>query len=553
MAAFCVLLLILGGRLVQLQGVDSGRYAAAAVSARIHEYDLPAQRGQILDRDGNVLAYSANANVIFADPSQVRNAHVTASTLSPVLGQSAKEIYPKLIKPGKYVELRRDVEPALANRIMALDLHGIGETPQQQRLYPAGSVGSALVGFTNRKGHGASGVEAQFDTVLAGRKGTLVAETGQSGQVIPNGVHHQVQAVPGSSVQLTVSEDLQYVTQQALDAAVHSVGAKGGEVAALDVRTGQVLALAVSPDESDGHRLLTDPAVSSVFEPGSVNKIVTFAGAVEHGLIQPDTVLEVPGSIRVADRVIHDAWSHGVVPYTATGVLAKSSNVGTLMIAQQLGQQKFYDYMRRFGLGTRTGIELPGESPGILPPISQWSGSTFGNLPIGQGVSMTILQMASMYQAVANDGVRIPPRIVKSIIDPDGHARQTATPSGIPVVSPKAAQTVRYMMEAVTQKGATAPSAAIDGYLVAGKTGTAQQPDPHCGCYTDHYWATFAGMAPADNPQIVVAIMINDASGGQHGGQAAAPLFKRVMTYALKQRGVPPSGASQPTFRLIAD
>ncbi|HEX5497096.1 MAG TPA: penicillin-binding protein 2 [Mycobacteriales bacterium] len=547
------MLLILGGRLVQLQGVDSGRYAAAAVSDRIHEYDLPALRGQILDRDGNVLAYSADAQLIFADPSQVTKPHTTAAALSPLLGMPASRIYPKLIKPGKYVELLRGVDPDRANRIMALDLRGIGANPQQRRIDPAGSVGAALVGFTNRAGHGASGVEARFDSLLAGRNGTLVAETGKNGQVIPNGVHHQVAAVPGSSVRLTVSEDLQYVTQRALNDAVHAVGAQGGEVAVLDAHTAQVLALAVSPSQHGGQPLLTDPAVSGVFEPGSANKIVTFSGAVQEGLIQPDTVLKVPGSIRFADRIIHDAWSHGVVPYTATGVLAKSSNVGTLMIAQQLGQQRFYDYMRRFGLGTRTGVELPAESPGILPPISQWSGSTFGNLPIGQGVSMTILQLASMYQTVANDGVRVPPRIVRSVTGPDGRARPSATPRGVRVVSPKTAQTVRYMMEAVTQKRATAPSAAIDGYVVAGKTGTAQKPDPRCGCYTDHYWATFAGMAPADDPQIVIAIMINDASGGQHGGQAAAPLFRQVMTYALKQRGVPPSGASRPTFRLIAD
>ena len=553
LATFCVLLLVLGGRLVQLQGVDSGRYAAAAVSDRIHKYDLPALRGQILDRDGNVLAYSADAQLIFADPSLIKDPHATADALAPELNMSAAQIYPKLIKPGKYVELARDIEPAHAKRIMALDREGIGEQPQQQRLYPAGPVGGALVGFTNRNGHGASGVEARYDALLAGRTGTLVAETGQNDQVIPNGVHHRVEAVPGSSVRLTVSEDLQYVAQQALDEAVRSVGARGGSIAVLDRRTAQVLAMAVSRPGGEDHRPLTDPAVSSVFEPGSANKIVTFAGAVERGLIDPDTVLEVPGSIRVADRVIHDAWSHGVVPYTATGVLAKSSNVGTLMIAQQLGQQSFYDYMRRFGLGTRTGIELPGESPGILPPISQWSGSTFGNLPIGQGVSMTILQLASMYQTVANDGVRVPPRIVQAITGPDGQTRPSATPRGVRVVSPRAAQTVRYMMQAVTQDGGTAPSAAIDGYLVAGKTGTAQQPDPQSGSYTDHYWATFAGMAPADNPQIVIAVMIDDASGGQHGGQAAAPLFKQVMTYALKQRGIPPSGAPQTTFRLIAD
>jgi cell division protein FtsI (penicillin-binding protein 3) len=410
-----------------------------------------------------------------------------------------------------------------------------------------------VVGFTNREGRGSAGIEARFDSYLAGKPGTLVAEVGSNGQIITSGVHRQVEAVPGSSVRLTLSEDLQYVAQSELDAAVRAFGARGGQIAVLDAHTAEVLALAVSPSQRNGQALLTDPAVSDVFEPGSVNKVVTFAAAVEHNLITPDTVLQVPGSIRVADRFVRDAWSHGPVNYTATGVLAKSSNVGTLMIAQQLGEQRFYDYMRRFGLGQRTGVELPGESRGILPPMDQWSGTTFGNLPIGQGVSMTILQLASMYQALANDGVRVPPRLVSSFVDANGRTHPQRRPAGTRVVSAKTAQTMRYMLEAVTQKGGTAPSAAIEGYRVAGKTGTAQQPDPRCHCYTDRYWATFAGMAPADDPQVVIAVMIDDASGGQHGGQAAGPLFRTVMTYALKQRGIPPTGSPQPTFRLIAD
>lgn len=553
LAAFCVLLLVLGGRLVQLQAVDSGQYAAAAVSERTHVYDLPAQRGQILDRDGNVLAYSMEARLIFADPSLVRDAHATAAELAPLLHRPIEKLQEQLTRPGRYVELAHGLAPQDAQRIMDLDLAGIGEDPEQERVYPAGSVGANVIGFTNREGRGAAGVEARFDSYLAGKPGTLVAEVGSGGQIITSGVHRQVEAVPGSSVRLTLSEDLQYVAQSALDDAVRAAGASGGEVAILDAHTAEVLAMAVSPSRPNGQALLTDPAVSNVFEPGSVNKVVTFAAAVEQNLLTPDTVLQVPGSIRVADRLIHDAWSHGTVNYTATGVLAKSSNVGTLMIAQRLGEQRFYDYMRRFGLGQRTGVELPGESPGILPPIDQWSGSTFGNLPIGQGVSMTILQLASIYQTVANDGVRVPPRLVSAFTDADGRSHPAKTPAGTRVVSAKTAQTVRYMLEAVTHEGGTGPSAAIDGYRVAGKTGTAQQPDPACHCYTDRYWATFAGMAPADNPQLVIAVMIDNGSNGQHGGQAAGPLFHKLMAYALKQRGIPPTGSPQPTFRLIAD
>jgi cell division protein FtsI (penicillin-binding protein 3) len=361
-------------------------------------------------------------------------------------------------------------------------------------------------------------------------------------------------------VQLTLDQDLQFVTQSALDGAVRASGARGGEAVVL-TRTGEILALAVAPTfdaqaAQDGKvtngALLANPAVSSVFEPGSVNKMVTFAGALESGLITPSTVLEVPGSIRIADRVVHDAWSHDLVRYTATGVVARSSNVGTLMIAQRLGPARFYQYLRRFGLGSRTGVELPAESSGLLLPEERWSGSTFGNLPIGQGVGMTILQMAGMYQAVANDGLRVPPRIVRSVTRPDGARAVPAAPATTQVISSDTARTLRYMLEAVVEaKGGTAPTAAISGYRVAGKTGTAQQRDQSCGCYSSSaYWATFAGLAPADDPQLVVAVMVDNPRGGLHGGAVAAPTFHQIMTYALKQRGIPPTGTPEPAFVL---
>jgi cell division protein FtsI (penicillin-binding protein 3) len=341
------------------------------------------------------------------------------------------------------------------------------------------------------------------------------------------------------------------MVQTALTQAVRDANAKGGQVVVLDAHTGAVLAMASAPTydaqkaSSADPKTLGNPPVQSVFEPGSANKVVTFAAALDRGLIRPDTKLTVPGSIPVSHWVVHDAWVHGPVNYTATGVLAKSSNVGTLMIAQQLGPQAFFDYETKFGIGARTGVQLPGESAGLLPPMGQWSGTTFGNLPIGQGVSMTALQLAGMYQTIANDGVRIPPRIVAGVTGPDGKVSTPPAPAGIRVVSPAAARTVRGMLEAVTGKGGTAPSAAIDGYRVAGKTGTAQKPNPDCKCYSGGgYWATFAGMAPATSPRFVVSIMIDEAKGGAHGGAVAAPLFHQIASYELSQDGVPPMGNS---------
>jgi cell division protein FtsI (penicillin-binding protein 3) len=556
----CLLLVVLGGRLVQLQGFDSGRLAKAAQEQRLRTFDVPALRGPILDRDGNILAYSVDVRTIVADPTLVKDPTATARALSPLVRQPVTTLLSQLVKTGtRNVVLARDLEPAQAARVMDQELPGVFSQDAASRLYPAKGVGANVVGFAGRDGSGLMGIEREFNAQLAGKNGQLVGESGQGGQLIPGTVHDETDAVPGSTVQLTLDQDIQYVTQLALNDAVRRSGAKGGEAVVM-TRTGEVLALADAPTFdpqaaqegriSNGD-LLANPAVSNVFEPGSVNKMVTFAAALESGLITPSTILDVPGSIRVADRTVHDAWSHGLVRYTATGVVAKSSNVGTLMTAQRVGPQKFYDYLRRFGLGSRTGIELPAETAGLLPPLEKWSGSTFGNLPIGQGVGMTILQMAGMYQAVANDGLRVEPRIVKSVVGPGGTRTTPNPPASTQVISSDTAKTLRYMLEAVVEaKGGTAPTAAIDGYRVAGKTGTAQQTDPDGGYSDSRYWATFAGMAPADDPQLIVAIMIDNPAGGLHGGAIAAPTFHQIMTYALRQRGIPPTGTPRPTFTL---
>ena len=560
LAAVCTLLVILGGRLVQLQGIDSGDLAGVAQQQRLHSTTIPATRGQILDRDGRVLAYSVAARTIFADPRQITDPAATAATLGPLLGQRPDALLPKLRKKGRtaYVPLKKNVTPEDAERILKARLAGIGSEDSTQRLYPGTDVAANVVGFTGVDG-GSAGIEQRFNTQLAGTPGELLVERGSNGLEIPSGLRKETAAVAGSSVTLTLDQDLQYKAQRALADAVKAVNAKGGQLVVLDVKTGEVLAMASAPtfDAQQPGKADKDvrgnPAVQAPVEPGSANKLVTFAGALDQGLIRPDTAMLVPDGYRVPGKVVHDAWSHAPTKWTATGVLAKSSNVGTLMVAEKLGKSAFYDYERKFGIGTRTGVELPGESPGILPEPKDWSGTTFGNLPIGQGVSMTALQLAGMYQTIGNDGVRIPPRVVSSVTAPDGTVTPTRRPDGVKVVSPQAARTVRLMMEATVGEGGTAPRAAIDGYRVAGKTGTAQKPDPTCGCYRGGYWATFAGIAPADDPRLVISVVIDEAKGGGHGGAVAGPLFKDVMTYALTSRGVAPTGRPVPKFDLTAD
>ncbi|HZB48073.1 MAG TPA: penicillin-binding protein 2, partial [Mycobacteriales bacterium] len=558
-AAVCTLLVILGGRLVQLQAFDAEHLAEKAEQSRLVPTTIPAVRGQILDRDGRKLAYTVAARTIFADPTKVVDARATADQLAPLLRKPAATLLPKLTKAGtRYVPLVKDLTPTEAARVVAAGLPGIAAEDTTQRLYPGKDLAAAVVGYTNVEG-GLGGVESKFNTALAGTPGKLEVERGSNGLQIPGGVRAETAAVPGSTVQLTLDEDLQFTAQRALAAAVRKVRAKGGQIVVLDARTAEVLAMATAPtyDAQDPGRAKPEhranPAVQAPVEPGSANKLVTFAAALDQGRLRPDTPMLVPDGYRVADKVVRDAWSHAPTRWTATGVLAKSSNVGTLMIANELGPQTFYDYERRFGIGDKTGIELPGESAGILPPPEEWSGTTFGNLPIGQGVSMTPLQLASMYQAIANDGVRIEPRIVKAVIGPDGKAAAAAAPKRTTVVSAAAARTVRTMLEAVVGEGGTAPTAALEAYRVAGKTGTAQKPDPTCRCYAGGYWATFAGLAPADKPELVISIVIDQGKGGGHGGAVAGPLFRDVMAYALTARKVPPTGTPRPDQKLTVD
>jgi cell division protein FtsI (penicillin-binding protein 3) len=323
----------------------------------------------------------------------------------------------------------------------------------------------------------------------------------------------------------------------------------------LDAKTAEVLAMSndntFDPSQDIGRqdkRQIGNLPVSSPFEPGSVNKIVAAAAAIEYGLTNPDEVLQVPGSINMGGVTVADAWNHGVMPYTTTGVFGKSSNVGTLMLAQRIGPERYSEMLQKFGLGQRTGVGLPGESAGLVPPIHQWSGSTFSNLPIGQGLSMTLLQMAGMYQAIANDGVRIPPRILKATVAPDGTRTEEPRPEGIPVVSPQTARTVRNMFRAVVQRDpmgvqqGTGPAAAVEGYQIAGKTGTAQQINPACGCYySDVYWITFAGMATVDDPRYVIGIMMDAPHRAADGapGSSAAPLFHNIASWLLQRENVP--------------
>ncbi|HEY8374715.1 MAG TPA: penicillin-binding protein 2 [Pseudonocardiaceae bacterium] len=575
-----LLLVLAGMKLVQVQAVDADELARTAQRQRLTVEDVPAERGSILDRNGRPLAFSVEARALFILPRKVpeyareRKKSVEeyiaelAGYLSQEIGDQAseQEIRAKLGGGERFVYLAHQVDPATARRITKR-YPEVGQERREIRQYPAGEVGANIVGVANwradeQKVRGLVGLENFQDDLLAGRDGKRLAETNINNTVVLPGSERVLEeATPGTDLELTIDTDVQFAVQRMLVDYVEKSGAKGGSAVVLDAHTGEVYALAndktFDPNDlaSADPEHLGNPAVSAPFEPGSVNKVITAAAAIEYGVAGPDTVLQVPGSIRVADRVVHDAWPHDTLAMTFTGVLARSSNVGTLLVARQVGQERWAAMLQAFGLGQATGVGLPGESRGQVPPVNQWSQVTFGNLPIGQGLSVTLLQMAGMYQAIANDGVRVPPRIVRAEIGPDGVRRELPRPDPVKVVSPETARTVRDMLRAVVQdapgqRGTGAP-AALPGYQISGKTGTAQQVDRACGCYSDSkYWITFAGILPADKPRFVIGLVLDAPQGNGEFSRSAAPLFHDIAAYLAQRYQIPLSKEPAPVMTL---
>lgn len=558
--AVCVLLLVIGARLVQLQGLDGTKYAGAAAAQRVESIPLHALRGQIVDRTGTVLAYTSNAQDITVDPQQIKAAVKGdpgllagyEQTLAPLVGKTQAQVGQVLLGPGQYGVLATALSEAQAQQITAKKFIGVYTQATTQRQYPGGTTAANVIGFVHSDGSGGAGIEYEFNRQLAGVNGNVTFSVDNVGDPNPAGPTHTVPAQNGDTIRLTIDQSLQFTAQHYLDQAVAASGARSAEAVVEDAHTGQVLAMASSgtfdaadpsPQELTGTTPL-NPPVMSTFEPGSVQKVITFAAALESGAIKPSTIIPVPPDIYMGGVRISDAWYHPTERFTATGILAESSNVGTLKIAQLIGPKIWDSYEKRFGVGTRTGIDLPAEASGYLPPRSQWSASSFANLPFGQGESMTLMRLATIYQTIADNGVQVEPRIVRSVTAADGTVTPTPQPKGVRIIKAQTAKTLRTMLESVILPGGTGTAAAVPGYVVAGKTGTAQQPDPNTGKYSSTMnWDTFAGMIPADNPQFVVAIMVDNPAHGAEGGDVSAPLFHEIASYEVAHAHVAPTGA----------
>jgi cell division protein FtsI (penicillin-binding protein 3) len=555
---------LFGGRLIQLQAVDSAGYGASASAARTQDYVLAATRGSILDSAGQPLAESVDAVDLTADPVQIRTLKqdpaVYASKLAALLGNppgsaDVAALRAKLSNvTTRYALLARQVTPQVWAKVKALGLPGIYGVPDAKTVYPSGALASNVVGFVNGSGRGAAGLEGSYDSLLAGKNGRISYQAAAGTEIPTAGINEQA-PVSGASVQTTLDSSIQWAAQKAIDEQVAASRAESGTVVVMDPRSGAVLALATSPsyDQSKlsaaASAELGDRAVSEVYEPGSVAKVITMSAAIQQGVATPTTRVVVPGAILRGGTVFHDDTTHGTENLTLTGVLAESSNIGTIETADRLGpnrDQLLYGYLTAFGLGRPTGLNLPGESSGILAPPSKWSGSQRYTIPFGQGLSLNAVQATSVFATIADAGVRVTPNIVKGYLDADGKYTAAPAPARTQVVSPQTAHQVEQMMESVVSEKGTARAAKIPGYRVAGKTGTANRYDSRCNGYCG-YTASFIGFAPADDPQLVVSVVIQNPTAGPYfGGAISAPVFQKVMSFALQSRGVPPTGTKQP-------
>jgi cell division protein FtsI (penicillin-binding protein 3) len=556
LVVFGLLFAIVVVRLADVQVVRSGRYVTYGEDQRIAPVVLPAGRGTIFDRNDNELAMSMPQKTVYADPRLVPDPEVAARRLAGVLDVDRAELEEKLASDSQFVYVARRVDDEVADRVERLDIPGISFLEEPERFNPGGQLAASLLGRVGVDNEGLSGLEQRFDDELTGTPGELIRELDPEGHTIPAGRQHIEPAEPGDDLVLTLDRGLQYEVERVLGDQVRAVGARGGIAIVSQPETGEILALAnLESDPATGQVASTgnNLAVTSNFEPGSVNKVITMAAALEEGVVTPETVMRVPDTLQVADHTFSDSHSHPTEDYTVTRVLAESSNVGTIEIAQQVGADRLDEYLRRFGFGESTALDLPHEEEGQLLDPDDWYGTSIGSIPIGQGISVTAMQMLYAYNTIANDGVYLPPTLLQATVDADGERRPVEPADGRRVVSPTTARQVQAMLAEAVASG-TGTAAAIEGYQAAGKTGTARKPQPGGG-YTDengqyHHMATFAGFIPAGDPKVSIIVVIDEPSTSPYAGDVAAPAFAEIGRYALRQLRIPPSAADRPQVSI---
>ena len=555
-----VVMFMFGLRLVQVQALQAGDYRDRAVNEMEKVRTLKAPRGDITDINGVPFARSVAATSIVVDQTQVTDPAKVAAFVAPILNMKVQDVQTALTGTRKWNMVARNAKPATWLKLSgAIDQYNsqfkamsperiIGFFPERSyvREYPSGNLIASLIGFVNHDGVGATGLESSMNSKITGIDGNYSYANGYKAE-IPGSQSEIIPAQTGTSIRLTVDRDIQWVASKAIAEAVKSSRALSGTVIVMDPKTGHILAHATAPtfDPNDTTKVslvaMRNPSVLDVYEPGSTGKVMTVAAAMEEKKITPETVLTIPDKLKRSVKVFRDHEPHPTQRLTTAGILAVSSNTGSIKIGEMISNDKLYDYLTKFGIGSKTGSGLPGESRGILPKVADWSGTTAPTVAFGQGYSVTAMQATSVFATIANDGVRVSPTVIAGTSDSSGNYTPSATRESVRVISPETAAQMRLMMESVVSVNGTAPSAAIPGYRVAGKTGTAQRIDDTCGCYRG-YTASFIGFAPADKPAYVISVTIQDPKGMHWGGYLGGPVFKKVMSFVLQSKGIAPTG-----------
>jgi cell division protein FtsI (penicillin-binding protein 3) len=552
--------LAMGARLFVLQIVDAPAYAQLASQQRDRTVEFPARRGAIFDRNGASLAISVDLKTIFTDPEMVKDPASAAEQLAPILDQPYELLLQKLSGPmpdddaPRFEYLMRQAPRGVSEKVAELGLPGIYMRDEAKRYYPGERLASHILGFADTDGVGLEGIEAQYDEILHGTAGRMTFEQDLEGTLLPGGSFDVDQAEPGRALFLTIDKELQYFTQLTLADATERYHAEAGTAIVMRPDTGEILALANYPDFDPNEPAESDPvalqnrALNYVYEPGSAFKIVTASAALEEKLITPRTEFIVPDALPYAGEIFNDSHPHPTMKMTATEIIEQSSNVGTIQIGIQLGKDKLDEYVRRFGFGEPTGLDFPGESSGIVIDKDDWTDPTIATIPIGQGIAVTPLQMASAYATLANGGVWVEPKLLASTMDGDGKIKPSPPAATRRVVSEKTAKQMARILTGVT-RGGTGIEAQVPGYAVAGKTGTAQKPLP-TGGYGNSYVGSFAGFVPSGRPEIVVLVVLDEPSP-IWGGSTAAPTFKTIAEFALRHLGVSPTGDAEKAAEAI--
>ena len=537
-AGFLLCFLLIFGRAFWLQGVQGAELASEASYQQTEIVTVPGLRGSVLDRHGKALATSEDAATIFATPYQVKDPQRTAGRLAAILGEDPGEVLESLTVDSGFSYIARKVDMPTAARIDRLELPGIAQLPDSRRTYPQGTMAGQVIGAVGDEGPGLTGLEAGQDSILGGVDGERRIVKDALGE--PIRLDTVSEASDGEDIRLTLDPSIQSKTEEVLDGIGAAYSPQGATAIVMDPRNSEILAMANWPPVDPADLSAADPedlinrATGFTYEPGSTFKAFTVAAALDDRLVSPGTAFALPPTIQVADRVIEESHARGPVTLTVSDILAQSSNVGAVRIGQQLGSERFSRWIDRFGFGSRTGIRYPGEEIGLVPELEDYSGSTIGNLPLGQGLSVTPMQMVAGYAAIAGGGVLRRPRLIEEV---DGEP--LAEPRGRRVIGAEVAAQVRTMLEGVLAPGGTASEVSVPGYTLAGKTGTAQVAEN--GTYSEtKFVASFIGFAPAQDPRLLVSVIVDQPQGDYYGGSVAAPAFGKIAQFALPYLGVPP-------------